>query len=421
MNPPFRGVVLITIDSLRADHLGYMGYCRNTTPFIDKLSKKSKMFVNAVSSGPTTATTFPPMLSSTYLSRHPFARTRNMRLHRDRKLLTEYIGGEVKSAAFHSNPYISSYFGYQRGFDEFEDFFITDSTINPPFLRKLKRLGEIILGKPPFTPGEEINRRSLKWIEETQTSFFLWNHYMEPHMPYLPPKGYEKLLSLPSTNWLRKLILNKRLDSGEHNKIDDQGVSTLEILYDCCIRYTDDILRNLVSALPDDVAVILTSDHGEGFREHGYLGHSGHLYEEGIHIPLLIHPGKKREIKPVSHLDIAPTVHELLGLDIPNNYQGESLISSFERDAVISESPGLKDKWTTSLRYKDKKYILDDKRGCQEFYDLTEDPSERYNICADVDISQYKAIIQEHRRRQLLLKRKDERKKISVTLSDLKI
>ncbi len=421
MDPPFRGVVLVTVDSLRADHTHFMGYNRDTTHFIDEFSKKSTVYVNAVSSGPTTATTFPPLLSSTYLSRHPFARTRESRLHENRKLLTENFKGNVKSAAFHSNPYISSYFGYHRGFDEFEDFFITDSTINSTIVRKIKRIIDILYGNPPFTPGEHINKRSFRWIEETKGPFFLWNHYMEPHMPYLPPNRFFKILSVPRVNHFKKLLLNKHLDRGEHEKLTDDDVRTLEILYDCCIRHFDCIFQEFISSLPEDVAVILTSDHGEGFREHGFLGHKGYLYEESIHIPLLVYPGGGIERNPVSHLDIVPTVYELLGLDIPDFYQGKSFLSSFERDAVISESPGTGNKWVTSLRYEDKKYILDEKRGREEFYDLKKDPFEQKNLCEDMDISEHRERIEEHKKKQHLLKKYDEKKRISTTLSKIEI
>ncbi len=459
MKGTYRGVVLLTIDSLRADHMSAYGYGRDTTPFLDEFSRKNIIFTDAVSAGPTTSKTFPSLLSSTYPSTYHDPDTYDKHLSEDRKIISEVLPDDVSSAAFHSNPFISSYYGYDRGFDRFEDFLITDQTINAGSLRKVKRLGEIILGKPPFTSGEEINRRSLEWIRNTEGRFFLWNHYMEPHMPYLPPKRYLKELGISAPNHIKKMLLNRDLDRNNGENLNEEEVQALIALYDCCIRHMDDILKEMITSLQEDVAVIITADHGEGFREHGFMSHTGYLYDEIVHVPLIVSgkpedvselfstipniDGKssdfpvelaskgiwkggrlsskpKTDTRPVGHVDIASTVLSMYGEDIPEFYQGRDLRSDFDSSHSITEFPS-KNKWIISLRGKGWKYIQDNKRNREEFYDLEKDPGEKKNLTDKVDLSQYRKAVEEHRKKQKSITSHSEKQKISSTLKKIKI
>ncbi len=420
MKEKFRGVVLITVDSLRADHMSCYGYHRNTTPFLDKYVKENRFYLNGVSAGPSTATTFPALLSSTYFTSYPYKKLNKRWLPPDRKLISELLPSEVATAAFHSNPFISSFYGYHRGFDVFHDYLITDSTVNAGIAGKIKRSMEITLGKPPFVTGEQINEDSLHWIKSTEDKFFLWNHYMEPHMPYLPPKEYIDAIGVEKVGHLRKLILGQRLNKNYGENLRDEDIPVLIDLYDACIRHTDDILRQFINSLPKDVAILITADHGEAFGEHGFLGHQAYLYDELIHVPMILSAGKGAVPSPVSHLDIVPTILDLQGHRIPNRVMGDSLLKKPEREGVISEvTPRNMD--IISYRGTDFKYIRDDLRAKEEFYDLKNDPGEQDNLIGEADVSYHKRVVNEHIEKQRKHRSRLEMNKITGKISDLNI
>ncbi len=416
----YRGVVLITADALRADHLGYHGYKKNTTPFLDDFAKRNSTFKNCTSAGPRTLSSFPCLLSSSYLSTYPFGRERSQRLSKERTLISEYLV-DVESAAFHSNPLISKYYGYDRGFDRFEDYLITDSTINAGLFGRLKRILKLFLGEPPFTPGMTINEDALKWIHSRDGKFFTWIHYMEPHMPYLPPKEYLKKIKGKKVGHIKKLLLGKKLDNtNTRTDLTGKEVELLIQLYDACIRYLDDIIKKLIDNLPDDIAIIFTADHGEGFREHGFLGHKDFLYDEIIHVPLIVSGEEKAIETPANHVDIVPTILSMLGENIPNFYLGENLLALPEREGTFTEwQRGYE--WQTAFRGKDFKYILDKKRDREEFYDLNNDPLESHNIAEKIDISRYRRTVLEHREEQEKIRSEGEKKKIDQTIKSITI
>ncbi len=420
MKGDIRGFVLITVDSLRADHLGCYGYHRNTTPFLDKYAEKNTYFLNAASAGSSTKTSFPSLLSSTYLSSFSNKRRNKRQLTPERKLISELLSSEITSAAFHSNPFISSFYGYHRGFDLFNDYLITDSTVNAGFVGKIKRNTEMLLGKPPFVTGEKINEDSLRWLEGTEKRFFLWNHYMEPHMPYLPEKKYLDAIDVENVGHLRKLILGRRLNNDYGQNIDDDDISVLIDLYDGCIRHMDRIIEEFIDSLPKDVAVLITADHGEAFGEHGFLAHQSYLYDELIHIPMLLSTQKGAVSSPVSHLDIVPTVIDMLGQEMPQQIMGRSLLSSPEREGVISELPPTH-KQIISYRGTDFKYIRDERRGKEEYYDLSKDPGEKSNLVGNKDISHAKNAVDKHIEEQKKHRSEIEMKKIAGKLGEIKI
>ncbi|MFP4185695.1 MAG: sulfatase [Thermoplasmata archaeon] len=416
----YRGVVLITVDSLRADHLGYHGYEKDTSPFLDEFASENTSFKNCTSAGPRTLSSFPCLLSSTYLSSHPFGKERSERLSEDRVLISEYLE-DVETSAFHSNPLISKYYGYDRGFDRFEDYLITDSTVNAGYLGRAKRILKLLLGDPPFTPGGNIHEDALEWIRSREGKFFSWIHYMEPHMPYLPPKRYQKLVGGRKVGHLKKLLLGKKLDNtNTRSDLSDDEVDLLIQLYDACIRYLDDIIKELIERLPDDVSVIITADHGEGFREHGFLGHKDYLYDEVIHVPLFVSGDEQDVETPVNHVDVVPTVLRMLGKDVPDFYLGENLFDLPDREGTFTE--WLRgEKWQIAYRGRDFKYILDKKRDKEEFYDLENDPSEAENIASEMDIERYRKTVLDHRQEQIEMKSKSEKKKIKDTIGNISL
>ncbi|HDN81131.1 MAG TPA: hypothetical protein ENG41_00185, partial [Methanomicrobia archaeon] len=295
-----KNVVLLTVDCLRADHMSCYGYKRETTPFIDRLAKKSLFFKNAFSNGPNTRHSVPSFLSSTY----PLLFLQEInggKFHIGRRSVAEILKNNgYATAAVHSNPYISKFYGYDRGFDYFNDFLlgqvedeIKESRLKKIFREVVKGLKAITLHKLPHEDGKRINYEGLRWLENVDEPFFLWLHYMDVHMPYVPPNQFLEEIGVKKYSHIKKVWMGKKIDDIKmRDKIKDEEIMDYINLYDGCVRYTDSLLKEIVSKIEKrypDTIFIITADHGEEFREHGDLSHLEKLYDELLHIPLLFY------------------------------------------------------------------------------------------------------------------------------------
>jgi len=232
-----------------------------------------------------------------------------------------------------------------------------------------------------------------------------------------------KKIGAEKVSHLKKLLLGKRLDNVNQRKnLISNEVYTLMDLYDACIRYFDDMIKDFIHRLPDDVAVIFTADHGEGFNEHGFLGHQDYLYDEIVHIPMIVSAdNKKAEIDtPVGHIDIVPTILSLLGIEKPEKYVGEDLLNVPDREGMFTESKS-GDSWQTSYRGKDFKYILDGKRKKEEFYDLKKDPTEQNNLADDADLDRYRKRVLEHQEEQKSKRSQKEKDMVKEKIKSLNL
>ncbi|MBU7046448.1 MAG: sulfatase, partial [Theionarchaea archaeon] len=346
-------VILITIDCLRADHLHCYGYFRDTTPFIDSMARKGITFRNCFANGPFTASAFPAILTSTYA----LDNGRDMTL-RNRTFVSEILQKEdIRTAAIHSNPYLSSQAGYNRGFDYFEDFLNQKvlskrGTSSRKGLKLLQRMDEVTKGlntkfvrepasliknylvprEEPFVPAEVITEMGAKWINNSPDPFFLWVHYMDLHEPYIILNTHvDQMYSRHVSRLLQSALL----------RVKQKHIQHIIDIYDDKLRYIDYQVQRLCSLLkncPDSV-VIITSDHGQEFYEHGNFGHRAQYYDEILHVPLIIHGSEKMQRDDMrSQLDISPTILSCFGIDSPPNYCGSSLFSGSPTDFVISES-----------------------------------------------------------------------------------
>lgn len=398
-------LILITIDALRADHLGCYGYRKKLTPNIDKLANSGLLFVDANSVSCETSASFVSIFSATYPSMY-----RSLNLHERPSFVEVLKQNKYRTIAIHCNPFISRIYGFEKSFDNFLDdltisknigFLQRIRSITANFIRKTRYLNFI---RKAFTKiegrmykkynlrADDINNIFYKYIKELKNinKFFVWLHYMDVHFPWLPPEEY-----IP--NGLTKTEVIKANFSGNMKN------PVIKELYDASLNYFDDAFSRLIIALEefnllDETYIILTSDHGEDFGEHGLYSHNTpSLYEERIRVPLIIYgPGiKKNKINvPVSLIDIAPTIlHILVG---KSKFQyGLSLLTYIENQGyppVFSEagelvrlleslsSGNLKFKLTqVSLKKNGWKYIhkLD---GEDEFFNLKLDPYEKDNI-----------------------------------------
>jgi len=402
-------VILITIDCLRSDHVSCLGYHKRTTRNLDNLAKEGVLFSQAISTGTNTLISFPGILASSY----PQYRAKDRKwLPKDKPLISEILKkGGYKTAAFHSAPFLSRYFSYDRGFDVFYDSFVfKHSKIGGKIMGSKYEMykGAVLKAKllfstfmSPYIPYEEcriINKRAIQWLQNNAQSgeFFLWLHYMDTHFPYSILKKYSSWhLSKSSVNKImRKMVLNKE-------NITDSELKLIIEMYDSAIRYVDAEIGLFMEKLKemdlyDSSLIVVTADHGDEFREHGSIGHGSiaHArpqkpYDELIHVPLIIRcPGLGKGLiieQVVSLLDIAPTILDSIGFQRENEFLGESLLTVIRKrrktSGVISESYIFRaQKEIISYRTSEWKLIVDKNTNEYELYNLKEDPGETKNL-----------------------------------------
>jgi len=427
---PVPSVILITVDSLRVDHLGFMGYDRPTSPNLDRLAEESVVFTNVFATGPRTPESFPGILASADPLMYGGEFGLNDRHTPLAKVLSDagYVTG-----GFHSNPYLSANFHYQRGFDTFHD--PSDYAVHPrfaPAYRALKRLGNVAPFHlvrnlyraiwsfrvrhdqkwEPFRRARAINRQVMAWLRRNTQSFFVWLHYMDPHLPYLPDEDRLRHFreSIPPKDEFRELMSRVRDDPDSLDSLTAEELNLCVDLYDAEIRSTDEWIGKLLARLEDqrlfdDSLLIVTADHGEEFGDHGSLSHGKRistpqdgraqikLYDELIHVPMIIRfpqgKGAKREVDSlISLMDLPATIVDLLGAEQPENWLGKSFLPTILSGQSIRNHvfSGYQVHYEgrsapiVSCRTKSWKYIHDGAFSQHELYHLTEDPGERKNV-----------------------------------------
>ena len=387
-----KSILLVTVDCLRADHTGFMGYQRATTPFLDSLASESFVVPAAIVAGAPTYYSFPAILAS----RYPLALGRDVvGLGPDEPTLASVLkqAGYVTAAFSAANPYISSRFGYEQGFDVFRDFLegecapVADekvyvATVDRWASRLNRKLGRVRTALGPLgmvydelyfeycqrvTPVPEslealrrfpaanvIVDHACAWLSSVgDAPFFLWLHLMDPHSPYYPKEAARSLMGEGPITPYRARYLNSywnRSDLGERRLARHRN--EVVGLYDAGIRWVDVQMARLVETLRgssrwDDCIFALTADHGEEFLEHGGRYHPpSRLREELIHVPLLLRvPGsEKNEVANAafSILHLGPTLLEAAELPACPAFQGRGHFEQLRKGesfdgAAISE------------------------------------------------------------------------------------
>jgi arylsulfatase len=308
-------VVLLSVDALRADHLSCYGYHRATTPNIDALAADAIRFTRAYSQSSHTREAIPALLTGEYPD---VAVDGNYRLVAD-TIADSLSNAGFATAAFHSNPYASRAFGFDRGFDEFDD----DLYLGRHRLVALAQRAFDKLRNRHYARAPEINDRSLAWLDslDTEASVFLWNHYMDPHGPYEPPSEYRARYhnaSIPDSE--AQSLYHRAIERPDSITAEDRRL--LIDLYDAEIRYADRYIGAFIEALRDraiydDCLLVVTADHGDAFGEHGYYEHPRYLHDELTHVPLLVRPpggaAGEEVTTPVSTLSVAATIEAAIG------------------------------------------------------------------------------------------------------------
>jgi arylsulfatase A-like enzyme len=398
-------VVLVTVDSLRPDHLGYHGHERETTPYLDSLAERGSAFENAYAHAGLTRYSFPSVLASVT----PLMHGGPGRVTESQTLVSEaFAAADYRTGGFHSNLYLSADYGYDRGFDAFFDSAEDPSLVTRartfarkrlagsavyPLLERAYDLAESAGGVNVgsfHVPADELTDTALEWVESAAETgpVFLWVHYMDVHHPYLPPAEYQRRFREDVVDAREAVRLRRKL-LDDPGAVTDAELATVRDLYDAEIRFTDDQVRRLVETvrgLTDDLTVVVTADHGEHFLERGFFDGAS-PYDVKLHVPLLVEgwgdDGTYDEL--VGLCDVPPTLLDAADLEVPSTYHGESLRrvvdgEDWPRTAVRG---GFGDDEPTYL-YRERDWKLIERPGDRpdELYDLASDPPERDNVSA---------------------------------------
>ena len=307
-DPSRPNIVLLTVDSLRADHVSSYGYHRETTPVLDAFAEDGLRFSHAFSASSHTREAIPALLAGRYPDDCVDASYRFVETS-----IAEWLSDVgYTTGAFHSNPYISRAFGYDRGFDVFDD----DLRFSNYKVITLAQRAFDKLRNRHYADAESITERAVSFVRSATEPIFLWVHYMDPHGPYCPPKPYQDAYHGDRVSRKRASRLYKRAAVTDPESITEAERREMVDLYDGEIRYTDDQIGVLFDELRtrdvlNDAQVLISSDHGDAFGENGYFGHPRHLDRELLQVPLFMRslnrPSSVVE-EPVSTLDIVPTI-----------------------------------------------------------------------------------------------------------------
>ena len=387
-------VLLVAIDTLSARHMGCYGYRRATTPFMDALVAENALFESLYCQAIPTQPSYTSLFTGQYAVTHGIVSHGGTRqLRPDAPWLPSLL-----QEAGYTTCAVDSLYGHKEWFSRGYEFYI-----NP------RLAGEYAQA----VPCEAYNARAVPWLKgHAGEPFFLFVHYWDPHTPYIPPPRYRPLFYEgdpcdPANKTLEGLA---RHPFGQAwRKWFDRltpGITDAEYIvsmYDSEIRYADDGVRDLMDALlatgqADNTLGIIFSDHGEMmYRHRMYFDHHG-LYDQDIHVPLIVRwPGVARRGLRVPHLvqhtDIAPTILDALGLKPPPAMEGTSLVPYLtgERSGplypyLVAEECTRMMKW--AIRKDGYKFILARQRDylnnpMRELYDLRADPDELHNIAGE--------------------------------------
>lgn len=301
----YPSIVVITIDTLRADHLGCYGYFRATSPTIDSLAIEGVLFANTV----TTMSTTLPAHVSLWTSRYPIqtgvtTNGRTLIQQKDSKNAVRLFAQMLRDIGYSTSAFVSAnpvkrYTGIDAGFDHFDQ---------PE--REGGRLGK----------ANHTTDAVLEWLEsDLKEPFFLWIHYFDPHKPYDPPAPFNSFFS--ADDGLVRFLYHKRVSDPE-----DPKFLLVNNLYDGEILFVDSQVRRVIDALKgkqlyDDIALVVTADHGEGLGEHEHIGH-GEIFNEQLFVPLIMKFPEsmglngQRVDRIVSLVDIVPTLVGTMGLQL---------------------------------------------------------------------------------------------------------
>ena len=385
--PARPNILLITIDALRADHLGCYGYARNTSANIDRLAKEGVRFTQAISQSTLTIPSLPSLMTSLYPSQHGITK-----IFQTSSIIAPTLAGILKENNYHTGAIIAHFLehtGIKKGFD------------SAVFVSPLDYA---------YT-SDKVTKKAINWINQNRDKrFFLWLHYMDPHEPFTPPHPYDEIFLSEKSKENGKEFLKKKyywvdpslkpsslilppitIQTGRGN-LNEEDKEYYIAQYDGEIRFTDEQIGLLLDelkklGLKKKTLLIVSADHGENLADYNnYFAHGINLNDNQLKVPLIITyhglPGNKIIKRQVQLIDIMPTILDILGIKKDITIEGKSLLPFIfsKEDAAgqyaFSELFGV----MTSIRTDDWKLIFYSDKNRYELYNLKSDPDERNNL-----------------------------------------
>lgn len=405
-SPNKPNILIILIDTLRADRLGCYGNGNDLTPFLDRFAGSATVFRHAYATSSWTAPSVASLFTSRYPSQHGVVSVVTKLDQREITLAELLTQAGYRTGAVVANDIVAPRIGYDQGFALFRNVQASAGPLGASGIEWL----EAVRAEAPATPA------------------FLYLHFMDPHWPYAPPQKYIDRFVRPGLNPTAELDKMRRkvsrtLSAQYVTGVRDDGpgftcdeIGLLESLYNADVAALDAELNALFAELEDrhlldNTIVVLTSDHGEEFLDHGGLFHAYTLYEESIRVPLIVRmPGQTRGRvveTPVSLVDVAPSLLRLLDLEIPPGFEGKpfaDLLGGYWWPAVAERwrhwatparifaeiegesvrQPQLRLHAATIIE-RGRKLLLG-AHGEPEMYDLTRDPNEERSAAVAAEL-----------------------------------
>ncbi|MBZ0270800.1 sulfatase-like hydrolase/transferase [bacterium] len=382
-------IVLIIVDTLRADRMGAYGYTRPTSPVFDRLASESLVFDNAFAPSSWTVPSVATMFTGLWPREHGVTEGLQFmgkvsfqhQLPEAYETIAERLAGAgYETYGYSTNAHITRQTGFGQGFTHFE----SPATANAEMIEQLIR--------EDFT--------SLSEREKDGQPYFVFMHFFDPHAPYIvrepqitavaPGFDNEAFLSVNADHGDVQLgLADDYFDRPENAK----QLAALSDAYDSEIAATDEVIGRILADLPgaDRAAIVFVSDHGEGFNDHGNMLHGFDLYNETVRVPLLVHVPEqggeaipaRRVTEPVALVDVLPTLLTLGKAPLPPNVPGVDLRGNIPTGRAfplhLKRGP-IEAHGAIAWPYK---LIHDTFRSTREMYDLAADPGERTNLLPD--------------------------------------
>lgn len=402
---PRPNIVLISIDTLRADHLGAYGYPKPTSPRLDELAAGGVTFLNAYAHSSYT----PPSQTSILTSLHPSVHGvwfHNMAASREVPMLAEILHqGGYDTGAMTELPATH----YKRGFDTYQ-------LLKPLRNRKNARKNQ---------------RRIGRWLDARgERPYFLFLHFFAVHLPYAPQDKYLRMFESDYDGTLGDSVTLKQLEPIRDGSLQarPEDWDHLRALYDAEIAFLDDFLGELFDRLRadgsfDSTVFAIVSDHGEQFGEHGSLGHAGGLWEYILRTPLILAgpgiPAGTVIHAPARNIDVAPTLLRLAGLGLPAWYEGADLAPIWRGEETDDRVVIAEKRCCRALVSANWKYAIILETGEETLFDLGTDPGEKTNLIDELpEVAARMRELATHWDAKLAKRRAEIEQGVEVTLSE---
>ena len=379
-------IILISVDTLRPDHLGCYGYSKNTSPAIDQFAKEAMLFENCLSHAPVTSSSCASIMSG-FLP-HETKVFENGPLPAEVTTLPEILQKQgYTTVGVVSNYVLRRKRGWEQGFSLFDD-----TMTNREIVRNY-----------PERIAEHTTEQAIKYLQQfNSVPLFMWIHYQDPHGPYTPPDSFSNLF-IDSNQISRNLRVNRNVSGlggiPSYQRLgENRNYHYYVSQYDSEIRYLDEHFRKLINTLKqlgiyESSLIVFTADHGEGMGENNYyFAHGDYLFNSQIHVPLIIKYGKEllgRKTHYVQHIDIVPTILNLLKINTDLNFRGSDLLQYPDTNKEIVSEMFLTrneiNRLSFSIVHDGFKFILSYTPSFtkqNELFDLKGDEKEKNNLAS---------------------------------------